>query len=341
MIKNFFLGVVLITIVAACSSDQIVKNFPRSESIKMNEVAISNPLYSLGSMFTTEDYLVVYQSRMDTMFFSYYSLDDLHFVLGGGRRGQGPGEFTNSPNRNYFITEGNGFTSLNTPFFVHMDIEGEELNVVKKEAINTPLGLQPNNYSKIDENVYCITNIDISKPYEFILFDEEGENPVWISPYPNWANIKEEFPMFTYGSFIVANQNLKRFIVFYANFRRVRMFDSQGEMLKDISIEFPFKCPSYEEGVGSKFITYSIPYSDDNYIYVLCHNAMSSEIKESTELQIWNWNAEPIAILSLDKGLRQFTISPEKRKIYATDPISDVGNDKIYWCDLPDWLYKN
>ena len=87
---------------------------------------------------------------------------------------------------------------------------------------------------------------------------------------------------------------------------------------------------------------YSIPYSDDKYIYVICYNAKTSETKKSTELQIWNWNAEPVAVLNLDKGLRQFTVSKEKRRLYATDPLNDVNkvNSKIFWCDLPDWLYK-
>ena len=339
MTKNIFIVIALIAI-TACSTEQVVKNFPRSENIKMNEVALSDPLYSFGSMFTTDDYLAVYQPRIDTMLFSFYDLDDLHFVFGGGRIGQGPNEFTDRPNRNFIITENNSFSSIDFPFFKHMNIDEEQLKVVRKDTIKIPAGLSPNNYSKLDENVYCVTNIDPSKPFEFALFDKEGENPVWISPVPNWTNLRQDMPFIAYGGFIKANPKLKRFLVFYAYFRRIRMFDSQGNLQKDISVEFPFKAPPYEEAPGSKFSTYSIPYSDDKYIYVICHNAMTSENKVSTEMQIWNWNAEPVAVLYLDKGLHQFTISPKKRRLYATSPLDDVNNDKIFWCDLPDWLYK-
>lgn len=335
--KKILTGILIF--VTACSTEQAVKNFPRVENIKMNEIVLSEPLYSLGSMFTTDDHLVIYQRSMPEMYFSCYSLDDLHFVLGGGQQGQGPDDF-NRPSSTFFIPKGNGFTAIDYPFFRHIEIEGEQLKVVEKDTIKTPMGLPPNNYSKIDDNVYCITNIDQNRSHEFILFDKEGEHPVWKSPYPKWANVKE-LPFITYGSFVVANPDLKRFIVFYGYFRRVRMFDSKGDLLKDISVEFPFKFPPYEEDFESKMSAYnSIPYADNNYIYVICHNSKVSEKKETTELQIWNWNAEPVAVLYLDKRLRQFTISQEKRRLYAIDPLNDEDevSSKIFWCDLPDWL---
>lgn len=335
--RNILIGILLF--LTACSTEQVVKNFPRSENINMNEVVLPEQLYSLGTMFTTDDYLVVHQSSLDSMLFSYYSLDDLHFVFGGGRRGQGPDDFTLTLYYRYITVEGNGFGIIDYPFIKHVDIEGERLKVAKQERINLPG--PPNNYSKIDENIYCIANVDPRQSYEFVFFDMEGNNPNMISPYPNWANVKEEPPMFTYGNFVVANSDLKRLIVFYANFRRVRMFDSQGSLLKDISVEFPFKLPQYEEG-PSKMRTYSIPYSDDKYIYVICNNAKPSEKQELTELQIWNWNAEPVAVLYLDKGLRQFTISQEKQRLYAIDPLNDDNaiSSKIFWCDLPAWLFN-
>ena len=306
----------------------------------MNEFTLLEPIHSAGSMFTTDDYLVIYQSKVDSMYFRYYSLDDLHFVLGGGQRGRGPNEFIPPPNLRYFIAEGNGFSCISTPFIKHISIEGGQFRVVKQEELQTLYALGSNNYSKIAENVYCVSNIS-SKPYEFVLFDKEGANPKWVSPYPNWTDVDErdEHPMFTYINTVVANPKLKQFIVFYGYFKRVRLFDSEGKMLKDISVEFPFKFPKYNPK-SRKQAYAQVSYHDDNYIYILSYNARPSEENESTELQIWNWNAEPVAILNLDKRLSQFTISHEKRRLYAINPSRNVNNDKIFWCDLPDWLYN-
>ena len=336
---NRFL-IIISMLLTACSSEQVVKNFPRSENIQMNEVALIEPINSLGIMFKTDDYLVIYQSQVDSMYFRYYSIDDLHFVLGGIQRGRGPNEFVREPQVRSFIAEGNGFSCIVTPFIKHVNIEEGQLKVTKQDELGELSKYGSNNYSKIAENAYCVSNIDPHQPYEFVLFDKDGANPKWVNPYPDWANVDviDESPASTYMSTIAANPNLKRFIVFYAFFRNVRMFDERGKMIKDISVEFPFKFPQYEP--KSKMVAYSARlYYDDNYIYVICSNAKSSEKKESTELQIWNWNAEPVAILNLDKVLRQFTISPEKRRLYAVIPTNDIDNDKIFWCDLPSWLY--
>ena len=339
---------------AAYSTGQVVKDFPRSENIKMKEAVISEPPIYLGFMHTTDDYLVIFQRQRNQGVFHFYSLDDLHFVTQGGNIGNGPDDLTNTLFYNYIHPgERNHFTLIDDRSFKRIDMEGGQVKVVKTETIQTPMNMPANNYSKIDDNVYCISNIDITRSYEFILFDKEGENSTWISPYPKWANIKkEELPLITYISAVVPNPALKRFMVFYAKFRRVRMFDSKGNLLKDISVEFPFKFPPYEETdielarINQKtppiMLSYSIPYADDKYIFVICYNAKTSDTNKSTELQIWNWNAEPVAVLHLDKGLRQFTISEKKRRLYATDPLNadEKIRGKIFWCDLPKWLYE-
>ena len=243
------------------------------------------------------------------------------------------------PNYRSFIIEGNGFSCISTPFIKHISIEGGQFRVAKQESIEALYNFGSNNYSKIAENVYCVSNVNPTQPYEFVLFDKDGTTPKWVSPYPNWADADVEQAPFTYMHTIIANPKLERFIVFYLFFRKVRMFDSEGKMIKDISVEFPFKFPQYE--AESRTFAYApIYYHDDNYIYVICSNTKALKEAESTEVQIWNWNAEPIAILFLDKGFRQFTISNEKRRLYAVIPTNDDHNDKIFWCDLPEWLYN-
>ena len=337
--------------ITAYSTGQVINNFPRSENIKMYETVNPVPHRVLGRMFTTDDYLVIFPcNRMEENFFKYYSLDDLRFVLAGGQYEPG---YDNMNNRRpdaltrisyyYFTPEGNRFTMIDNQTFKQIDIAEGKVNIINKDAINTPMNMPAvNNYSKIDDNVYCLTNTDITRPYEFILFDKQGENPKWISPYPKWANVKEELPLFTYISVVVPNPALKRFMVLYGKFRRLRLFDSKGNMLKDISVEFPFKFPPYDENNQSIMLSYSIPYADDKYVYAICYNARSNVTNKSTELQIWNWNAEPVAVLHLDKGLRQFAISEKKRRLYATDPLNadEKIRGKIFWCDLPKWLYE-
>ena len=318
----------------ACSTEHAVKNFPHVENIEMNEVVLSDPFLTMGSMFIADDHLVVHQSGVEDMYFKYYSLDDLGFVLGGIQRGRGPDEFVRPPTPRSFIRESSGFSCIVNPFRTHVGIEEGRLKVVGRTELGGIFNFGANNLSKIAEDLYCVSNIDPSQPYEFVLFDKDGENPKYVSPYPNWADADKD-ELLTYRCLVAANPDRKRFIVFYAFFAKLRLFNSDGKLLKDISVEYPSKFPQYNP--DAKKIAYSFfSYKDDKYIYVISN--IGGE-KEATEIQIWNWDAEPVAILKLNKKVLQFTISHEKKRLYATNPRNDTDNDKIFWCDLPDWLY--
>jgi len=318
----------------ACSTKQAVKSFPRLENLQVNEVILSEPLLTAGSMFITDGYLVIHQSGIEDMYFKYYSLDDLSFVLGGIQRGRGPDEFVRQPVSRSFIREGSGFSCLIPPFRKYVNIEDGRLKVVGQTEIGGIFNFGPNNHSKVAEDLYCVSNADPSQPYEFVLFDKDGENPKYVSSYPSWANA-DEYELFTYRCLVAANPDRKRFIVFYGFFARVRLFDSDGNRLKDISVEFPSRFPQYDPEV--KKLAYApIFFQDDKYVYVISYIGGATD---ATEIQVWNWDAEPVAVLRLNERCTQFTISHEKRRLYATNPRSDTDNDKIHWCDLPDWLY--
>jgi hypothetical protein len=57
---------------------------------------------------------------------------------------------------------------------------------------------------------------------------------------------------------------------------------------------------------------------------VLCKNQKYTDINNNTELQVWNWNGNPIAIFNLDQKIDLFVISENERRIYALN--TDEGH---------------
>lgn len=167
---------------------------------------------------------------------------------------------------------------------------------------------------------------------EYLLSDSHSK-PKELAPYPDWDKTgSQEEPIFKYVKNSVLNNDHTRFISFYGYFKRFRILDTDGDIIKNVVV----KTPPYEEAIKEEMqnrtIYYHIPpHTNGKYIYVMCKNSTRAEDRIQ-ELQVWNWEGEPIARYDMDRKLTLFTISEKEKKLYAVDGDTE---DAIYVYDLP------
>lgn len=167
---------------------------------------------------------------------------------------------------------------------------------------------------------------------EYLLSDSHSK-PKELAPYPDWDKTgSQEEPIFKYVKNSVLNNDHTRFISFYGYFKRFRILNTDGDIIKNVVV----KTPPYEEAIKEEMqnrtIYYHIPpHTNGKYIYVMCKNSTRAEDRIQ-ELQVWNWEGAPIARYDMDRKLTLFTISEKEKKLYAVDGDTE---DAIYVYDLP------
>lgn len=330
----------ILCIVTSCVSTSnyiSVRDFPIVDTLKMRAVNTPPTLLSPSNMFVTGDYLVVAQHKGDALF-SFFNLPDCSFAFNDGLRGKGPNEF-NSINPNYFEPTDKGFKVLDNGVVIKDLIIDKEQLIVKSQYKVPTTGRTANNIMKLENDRLCIVNTldDLS---EYLILDTVS-NEVPVSPYPKWCSDDMSQPkMFVYIKNSIASPKGDKFMSFYANFRKMRLHNSNGDLLKEVSVETPFELPQYSDDRNDRYITYaSYPFADEKHIYVFCINSkLGDQSQTCTELQVWDWDGKPVARLILDKNLSLFTISPKFKQLYA---CTGCIEDTIFVCDIPKYLYNN
>jgi hypothetical protein len=288
-------------------------------------------------MFITGNYFVIVTPRKDKIFdvFTYPGLDHL---FSDGVRGGGPDDFL-SIDRRCPAPAKHGFN-----VFL---MDSKKYREVGIDATNKRL------YTIREHKYPFLSTADLVNGFmplndhEFIFYDAPGSDTeyclaragetatVSFSPYPGWSNGNPgEHDLFAYLKGSTARPDGKRFATFYAYFKRWRVFDSNGTLTHDISVEIP-PCKPDSEDPRDKYTYYSSPFSTDKYIYAFCRNQKGSAPRaEETELQVWDWDGNPVARFTLDKYISCFTVDEQRKTLYGAN--SDEGNEEtIFTYTLP------
>jgi hypothetical protein len=182
-----------------------------------------------------------------------------------------------------------------------------------------------------------MTNIDNNHDFEFVQIDKTTNKNTLFSPFPKWINKSwaEEMKPFVYIKNTVVHPSGTKFASFYAFFKHWRLYDNETKLVRDISVQIPPYSDEIEEVPLERMVYYrGYPQASEKYIYVLCKNQKYTDINNNTELQVWTWNGNPIAIFNLDQKIDLFVISENERRIYALN--TDEGHeDKIYVYSIP------
>lgn len=314
----------------SCAGNEVelrVTRFPSTQKYAMEEVKTPELLMMPTLAFTSGKYLIVTQRRTDNLFY-FFDAADCSFKFSAGKIGMGPNEFSMIDPR-FYITTKSGFTILDAPNILK-EIEVTDSDIEIKSTRTIPVNGITNNLLLLNDSTFCYTNIERDKGFELAISSTNG-NTRYISPYPDWVKIDNSQKMFTYLSNNRSNPKSGRFVVCYAYFRKLKIFDANGKLLREITVDTP-DTPEFNQ--KDRYIAYgSTPFTNEKYIYALSQNRRKSEeLNASTEIHVFDWNGDPQAKWLFDKPFDIFTISDDGKQLYA---INTYDGSKIYRCSLP------
>lgn len=336
--KKIFLSLIIIGIFLCCSEKKnnypllSIDHFPINGKLTAQIQQIPPIAMSPHRLFITNEYLLFYNTQKDTLF-DIFRLPDLTLLYSAGIKGQGPQDFYDLERR-MFEPTAKGFKVFSQPdrkikevFVSDSGLWVDNDNAITYKIDETPLnGVLPVK----DSTLIYWGGVESEK--EYVLFDtQEGSRT--FSSYPAWGNNqREELPIFTYVKNSILNADHTRFISFYGYFKRFRIHSVEGKLLTEVTVQTPpYEDKLAENPLDRTVYYFTPPRTDGNYIYILCKNSTRTEEK-APELQIWNWEGEPVARYELDRPLTLFDISATRHKLYAVDGEHE---DEIYVYDLP------
>ncbi len=123
------------------------------------------------------------------------------------------------------------------------------------------------------------------------------------------------------------------FAIFYAYFRKIQIADTEGRILKEVTLDFDGDISGCGPASSRKYIAFSLfPVATDDYVAVQYADRIPGRKRgDITEVQVWNWDGELQHRLIFDKGFGTFTIDPQTGILFAT-PFDDPQH--LYTADL-------
>ncbi len=335
--KTVFLAVVLWSCSKPISQTQLVTSFPANEIVQGEEIKIPPVLLAPDGMVASEDMLIVSDYKQDSIFYSF-ELPSHRYLGANGIRGQGPNDFVFPDGRTLLAYPG-GFSILDVGSYSLKEVKWTpgQFEVHHREVLRKG---EPavNGFLDLGEGKVCVLSqpgVDIDTEYRII--DTNTFESVEVSPYPTLTdNYTKEEPGIKariYRKEGVVKPDKSRFAYFYTYFKFFRIHDRDGNLLKEVNVQVEPYNKEYEQEYEKSMQYYMSPKATDKYIYVMCLNLKGGEQLTSTaELQVWDWDGNPVGKYTLDKVIYLFTISEKHGKLYGIHPLVE---DTIYAFDLP------
>jgi hypothetical protein len=299
-------------------------------------------------MCISGDKLIILYQKKDTAL-DIFQLPECKYLFSAGQKGRGPNDFSGQCDiRSLQFTE-NGFSIIEDYGLLRkfiIDDKGKNISTVNHKNINTDfLTLPINGFNTINDTLsIAFSNIDIkyNEGYEFVRINTKTGTNRLFSPFPDWNKTiwAKNHKAFAYIKNTVPHPSGTKFAVFYAFFKRWRIYNSKTELVKDIAVNIhPY---AVNDDLSQRIIYYyNYPRASDKYIYVLCKDRKANEnIDNETKLQVWDWDGNPVADLILDKKIDFFVVSEKYQKIYTVN-VDEEHEDKIYVYSIPEYPNNN
>ncbi len=343
-IKSKTIILLIILFLTSCVNKNIEENiivdsFP--EMYSLTGTTINSPVTMLSPIKNCiiNDKLIVYDAVKNDLF-KVFKLPDLDYLFSWGNIGRGPDEFLSIDN-NYIRVFNNVLELLDRGRLIKILVNENSMTI--KSITGLPNLQNPiNGLQKINDSIYIIDNIFTDGEFEHLLINVQTNKIIKkFGKYPDdRLNIKNSLQKYQiYFKSNISSPNKGIFIVFYMYFNRIKIYNRQGELQKNISLrDREIKKYSVEPQINNP-IYFAFPYATEKYFYVLRLNKTDDEIiknidKYNPELLIWDWNGNPIAKCKLDKPIfGYYAISEKYKKLYGTNLMKE---NEIYVFDLPD-----
>lgn len=281
------------------------------------------------ALFVVDGKLGIYKEREDYML-DFYNLPDFKFVCTTGLRGQDPDDLIGLECRNIEVS-GTTFSALE-----HMTWRRKTMTLVGDTAmhvvgVSKPLEARGaiNMFHRLD-SLHYLSLGSTTNTKEFCIYDlsdgsahEVGEYPEWI----NAENLAKGVPLlFPYGKFLAVSPDGKKFAAFYWHFDRVRFFDSDCRLLKDVAVNHGSDGNQAEDG-NSLPACYNGAQAIGDKIYALHTDSDSTRL-----LEVWDWNGHLTSAFRLDRPVAIMTVDTTTRRLMTKDA---EHSNEIYLYQLP------
>lgn len=329
--NNRFFVIIGVLILTGCNmskspKESIIKEFPIVKKINVTTIKVAPVILTPEEIFIIDDKLWVFQRRADSIF-SAFSLPECRYLSSTGMLGEGPDEFV-QPMSKTIQTKGREFTIfdgfvLKTATF---STDGS-IRIKSREKIFETLPV--NGFNKLNKQLYCAfadCAMGTEGDNEYRMLNTKSGEQQKFSNYPDLTEKKYEGDKRCqiYYKFIASDSTKKRFVACYSLFKYIRIYSYKGELIKEIHVDVePHLSHDIEDWEKREYF-YGRPFTTENYFYAPC---------SANEIQVWDWDGNPVAQYKLDIEFFAFAVSEKYKKVYLVSAAEkDLG--KIYCFDL-------
>ena len=334
---SFILYIIICLIFQNCRESSISKlDFPIEVDLKSTSISIPVKVYGkLSSVIIYNDLLLCIEPFSDSIY-SVFKLPSCSFIGSFGTNGRGPNEFNQPAASNTSLYE-NGIVSYDlSDRFFKIDLSEYITNKTVKVS-NIKL---PGEISMLNNGFMLNDSIIIGKPYvggkDNSPFVRYNINSGKVESFGIWPDIypvdREKLFWSIYSGRSRVKPDQSMFATFVFKVKMFQIYKSNGDLYKEKIIE------TQEDFFENEWIRpYPIQYytcvrATDSYIYALNVACPGPKMPENIPtLEIWDWEARPIAKISLDIPVNQFDISKDGKFMYCIDWNT---MDKIFLYDL-------
>lgn len=307
MKNNILVLLILSTFLGSCTSNKKQTDFfPNTIDLQADSVIISPEFLLISRLFIAHDMLIAYEQRKDTMF-SFWQLPECQYLFKAGTKGRGPNNFMVLDR--VFAETDNGFKTFEiaTSKVKEVKIDDGGLKIVAEQCLDM-LHMPLNRFTFLTDSSYCFLSGD--EGMEYILLDKKLDTH-FFSLYPDLLyKGEDDTNIRLYNKLLVGKPDGEKFAAFYRHIKMLRIYNRNGEMLKELILEKPANTKSEK---GRTIYYYTYPYATDKYIYVL-ENKKGAQKK----LEVWSWDGTPVVRYVLNRNIDSFVVSEKYNKIYAT-----------------------
>ncbi|MBR3625304.1 MAG: hypothetical protein IKN48_03005 [Bacteroidaceae bacterium] len=312
------------------SIEKQINSFPLVESLLAEEVLVPPELLAPSNFFISEDKLVIPQMKMDSVFY-IYNLPGCEFAFKDGIKGPGPNDIGNL-NFRTFSSYGADFRVLSSSDMkVHQyGIDGNHV-VDRHNATPLPASLAVNSFSFVGDSLFVCMG-DYEGGYELELHNMSGTKSMPFSQIPQWHGYDADPNelMFIYFKNTIGKPDGSMFAAFYAYWKRFRIYDDQGALIRDVRVE-DRQIPSFKSDAMNREQYYvSYPKATDEYLFCLYTDPEDGQ----SELHVFDWEGNAVALLNLGRKVDFFDHYAKEGKLYAIDASLE---DRIFVYSLPDF----
>ncbi len=318
--KNFIdtaiIALFAATAIQGCSNSgtvSTVSDAEKTDTLSFGEIHLSKELLSPTRMTVSDGRVIIYQRKGDTLF-TVIPEPLSGKCYAAGIKGRGPNEFIGVDVQS-IAPCGGGFVCLDSGGRVkRISVGDSSIEVADVSAFNT--ADCPQNgiiipYGYITANVMN----DFS---EFILYRKD-EGPDYAGQYPDWVSVDNVQLPFAYMKNMIAQPSGHLFAAFYVYFRKFRIYDTDGNLVKDVDVRVPGRFPQYSPESSDPSLAYaSYPSATSEEIYALCCNRKVSERGiVLPELHVFGWDGRFKRRILLDRYIDICAVDEKNGIVYG------------------------